>query len=148
MVLISLFQVYSIGHIIYRKWIVYQQERQQTQPISLFIIRINDFEPHNLDDKPPGEVNINTSSYNKVLVEVTHLITFIAFVIIRLILKNIGQSYANEDFNGKMENIPKLTMYFCDMTPSILLSFVFPTVFYVTHPKVRIYVTGLLCCNV
>lgn len=145
MVSISLLQVYSIGHIIYRKWIIYQQERQQSHAMSVFIIRLNDFEPHNLRDHRDGEVNLNTSSYNKVLVEVTHIIVLVAFVIIRLILRRIAQSYTSTGLDGGLEDIPKLTMYFCDLTPPILITFVFPMLFYVTHPKVGSYVRGLVC---
>ena len=146
MALIMLFQTYTIGHIIYRKWSVYQQEQHQPQPIPLFIIRLNECEPQNQNADPPGEVNLNTSSYNKVLVEVTHIFIFIAFVIVRLVLRRIAQSYTSTDIDGQLENIPKVTMYFCDLTPSILISFVFPLLFYGTHPKVRKYVKGLLCC--
>ena len=149
---IGLFQFYSIGHIIYCKWDHYKKEKAQRSHVPSFLVELNHIESactqtqsnrSSQNAHAHDEIKFNNSSYNKVLVEASHIFTFIAFVIIRLVLRQLRQSFTDTNFVGNLEELSRLNMYICDLTPSILISFVFPLIFYLTHPKIRNYMKGI-----
>ena len=151
---IVLFQIYLIGHIIYCKWNHYKNEKAQQVEVPLFLTELNRIEgagtqthPNRSNQNAPvhDEIKFNTSTYNTVLIEATHICAFIAFLAIKFVSRHLQQSFMDTHIGGNLDHGTRLVMYMQQHIPAILLTVVFPLLFYLTHPKIRNYVKGIVC---
>ena len=124
-------QLYCIGHILYCKW-----KQSKKEAIIVPSIRINDqLQQHQLQNHPR---QLNTSKNNKILVEVKHLVCFLFFLFINAFLRYRRTSIAVIDSTTWLQESP-IGLYFTDLTDKLLIMFIYPLLFYISHPELRNY---------
>ena len=145
-----LVQFYCNIHIIYCKWRLYKEENER------FVSRrVPDVPPQILlNDRPISNsagfrensprvinqnINLNTISYNKILTDMKHILCLFAFVIFFLITKSARHQFTkNMDWRA-INNEYKIIPYILDFGSKILLSVLFPLIFYISHKDLRTY---------
>ena len=132
-----LIQFVATGSIAYEKWKIWQEERRN-RVVSLQMQSQDQMEAPQSQQVPVG---IHNQAYNDVLVELSHLLILLIFIIIGFISKTSKHTVEQTDLIG----ISRALLYFYDFGATHLLSLIFPICFYVTHPDVKTFLTGLLC---
>jgi hypothetical protein len=130
-IVIILLQLYCNCHILYCKW---NQSKQET--IIAPSIRTND-----QLEQPQLQMHqrqLNTISNNKILVEVKHLVFFLFFLLINGILRICWRSIDVVDSTTWLEVSP-IWLYLTDFTDKLLILFIYPLMFYISHPELRNY---------
>ena len=128
---IVLLQLYCNLHILYCKW---KHSKQDT--ITIPTININD-----QLEQPQQQIHqrrLNTSRNNKILVDVKHLVCFVLFLLINAFLRNRRTSIDIVDSSTWLEESP-FWMYLTDFTDKLLILFIYPLMFYISHPELRNY---------
>ena len=91
-------------------------------------------------EMPPHENRLNTSVYNKILVEVYQISFCTIGFLIGFMAARMKKRMTVEEI---VETSPAL-LYFLDLSPRILVSLVLPITIHFRNPEIRRYIRGLL----
>ena len=140
---ISMFLVlcYCNGHIAYCKWNHYQQERNSL--VAGRLRQHNDGEHHQQPQNPNPQQQINNTSHNTILAEVKHIVCLLLFWSISIVSKATIVSLDTADLTPLLESSP-IWLRIYDLGPPFLIRFIFPVLFYLSHPELRKYLWDCL----
>ena len=94
-------------------------------------------------------IHLNNMAYNKILVDLKHLLFFFLYAISTLILKALRLHFLDRLDWTSIDKESKLLLYIFDFAPKILILFMFPLMFYFSHKELRAYWknTFNMCCK-
>ena len=127
-------QLYCNIHIIYSKWQQYKAEKNNVVPIRILL---ND-SPIFVSNENPT-LRLNTTAYNKILVDVKHIICFSIFATYIIVFGSLKKWIFLNPNLMSITNESKTLFYFFDFGKMLLLYFIFPVVFYFSHKELRTY---------
>ena len=78
-------------------------------------------------------------AYNKILVDLKHLLFILLYTISTLILKVLRTHFLDCLDWTSIDKESKLLLYIFDFAPKILILFMFPLMFYFSHKELRAY---------
>ena len=160
MVSVTIFvQFYCNIHIIYCKLRLHKEENER-----IANARVSDLSPQILlNDRPiPNTVRsranslrvlnqktyLNTVSYNKILIDMKHILCLFAFVMLFFITKSMRHQFIKHIDWRAIYNEYRIVPYILDFGPKFLLSFLFPLIFYISHKELRTYwINSFICCR-
>ena len=129
-------------HIVYRKLRQCKEEKstERNRPVRIFL-NSNPISDSNNDAEIPIQnhntsLKLNTTAYNKMLAEIKHTVCFCVCVVFFMVLRAC-RNHLITYWDG--DNPSKILLYTLDFGPRILFSFVFPLMFYYSHPELRTY---------
>ena len=85
------------------------------------------------------KINLNTVSYNKILADMKHILCLFAFVMFFFVTKSINNQFKKHIDWRTINNEYRIILYILDFGAKLLLSFLFPLIFYISHKELRTY---------
>ena len=143
-------QFYCNAHIVVRKWQLYIEDQRsvpqrlvQVQPIRIFLIdnpiQYSTNQRRNSHPIQNSTPRLNNMVYNKILAEVGHIIWFFVNVLFFLLVRAYIDHFIADLDTISIISQSKIKLYILDFGPQLLVSFIFPLIFYFSHKELRIY---------
>ena len=134
LVITVILQLYCNIHITYSKWQQFKAEKNNVVPIRILL---ND-SPIFVSNENPT-LRLNTTAYNKILVDVKHIICFSIFATCIIVFGSLKKWIFLNLNSMSFTNESKILFYVFDFGKKLLLYFIFPLVFYFSHKELRTY---------
>ena len=130
---LTIFLGSGLLHVFATVMISYYQRQYQKQDNTVYIIKLQTAEsPNNttsservLHETSP---RVNTSEYNKILLQVNNMMSIGAYVVITMIITILARN-----------DIPYFN-YLQEFLPAIMLGIIIPCIFYVRNSKARLFI--------
>ena len=158
LVVTVIIQFYCNAHIVVRKWQLYTKDKRsvplrlvQVQPIRNFLIdnpiQDDTNERRNIHPIQHSTPRLNNIAYNKIIAEVGHIIWFFVNVLFFLLVRAYLDYFITDLDTISIISQSKIKLYILDFGPQLLVSFIFPLIFYFSHKELRIYWKNYFRCR-
>ena len=128
-------QLYCNSHILYCKWKQHREEKKLIVP--RIVIQSSDGENNQIQPPEPPQ-RLNTSSNNKILAEVKHLLCLILFPLVDIVANMFRNSIDVTEIPTWVE-MSRVWFYVNDFGGKCLVLFLYPLMFYFSHSELRKY---------
>lgn len=152
-------QFYCNSHILYCKWQEYKKDKERisernVRNVPRILVNVRpmsgSINERSVSVSASNQTfNLNNLPYNKILADAKHIICLFIITLFFLTSKPISNNILYTLDSKSIHNESKILLYILDFGSKILLSFMYPLMFYISHKELRTYWKNAfsICCR-